>query len=276
MARVLPRADKAKEEAQGEMGGSRKVAGRVVCRLAVVAALGVAGVGVWRSIPGAGASGAADFSVIAGGATTAPTTGGTPGLETELERPEDVAADASGNVIVCDTFRSEVEVLAESTADPGYMIGSGATWTPGTVYVIAGDVARSPAPVTTGSAAASTGLGSPEGVAVDENGNVLIADTGDDEVEVLAMSATNPGYVLGTGAAWIPGDLYVIAGLGRARITPTPTSSGAPATTVGLDAPAGIAVDGAGNVLIADSGHNLVEALAVGSVRPGYAAGSSS
>ena len=60
-------------------------------------------------------------------------------------------------------------------------------------------------------------------------------------------------------------DLYVIAGLGKGEFQPeTDSSSGAPATTEGLNAPAGVAVDGFGNVLIADSGHNLVEALAVG------------
>jgi hypothetical protein len=213
--------------------------------------------------------------VIAGGATatTAPTSEGSSGLVTELAKPQDVAADTSGNVVICDTDRSEVEVLAESATNPGYVLGSGATWTVGSLYVIAGDATGSPVPLVTGSQGSSTGLDAPDSVAIDASGNVLIADTGDDEVEVVAVSATNPGYVLGSGARWIHGDLYVIAGLGKASINPTPTSAGAVATAVGLDAPAGVVVDGVGNVLIADSGHNLVEALAVGSSRPGYAAG---
>jgi hypothetical protein len=275
MVRDLSRADKTKEEAQGEMGGPRFCAKRVACRLVVGAVLIAAGVGAWSSIPGAGAASAPDFSLIAGGSTTTPTTGGTPALAIELNHPQDVATDANGNVVICDTSNDEIEVLAESTANPGYTIGSGARWTVGSVYVIAGNGTLSPVPVTTGSPGASTGLDAPQGVAVDRSGNVLIADTYNNEVEVLAVSATNPGYVLGTDALWIAGDLYVIAGIGRGTTSPVPTTSGAPATTDGFNLPAGVGVDGAGNVLIADTGHNLVEALAVGSSRPGYLAASS-
>ena len=184
--------------------------------------------------------------------------------------------DASGDAVICDTNRSEIEVLAESSTNPGYVIGSGATWAVGSLYLIAGDGTHSPVPVTTGSPGATTALNVPKGVALDSDGNVLIADTGDDEVEVLAVSTTNPGYVLGPSASWVPGDLYVIAGLGKGKVTPAPTSSGAPATSDGLDSPAGLSVDGAGNVLVADAGHGLVEVLAVGSDRPGYLPSSAS
>ncbi len=274
----MARATKAKEEAQREMGRFRSVAGQVAGCLAVITVLAAAGVGAWPSTLEAGASSSSDLAVIAGGttATTVPTSGESPALATKLEQPQDVAADASGNIVICDTSRSEVEVLAESSANPGYMLGSGASWAVGSDYVIAGDANRSPAAKTTGTPGASTGLDNPEGVAIDGSGNVLIADTGDDEVDVLAVSATNPGYVLGADATWTWGDLYVIAGIGKGIISPSPTSSGAAATSYGLDAPASVATDGAGNVLIADTGHGRVEALAVGSDRPGYATNSSS
>ncbi|MGP8065997.1 MAG: fibronectin type III domain-containing protein, partial [Acidimicrobiales bacterium] len=162
-------------------------------------------------------------------------------------------------------------MLAESTSNPGYVIGSGAVWAPGSMYVIAGNGLNSPTPVTTGSQGLSTAIDSPEGVAIDSTGNVLIADTGDFEVEVLAVSLSNSGYVLGT-KAWTHGDLYVIAGLGKGKVSPIPTSAGAVATAVDLNSPSGVAVDASGNVLIADSGHGLVEALAVGLTRPSYVA----
>ena len=255
------------------MGGSRAVAGRVACSVMVTAALAVTGVGAWLSTPYAGASSAPDFSVVAGGAsaTDTPTSEGSSALATKLEEPQAVAVDASGNVVICDTNRNEIEVLAESASNPGYVIGSGANWTPGSMYVIAGSGPDSPAPVTTGSQGLLTAIDSPEGVAIDSTGNVLVADTGDFEVEVLAVSSNNPGYVLGTGA-WTHGDLYVIAGLGKGKVSPIPTSAGAVATADDLNSPSGVAVDASGNVLIADSGHGLVEALAVGLARPSYVA----
>ena len=260
------------------MDGSRSVTGGVVRLLVVSALLASAAALAWPWVPGAEASNLPDFSVIAGGAsaTTVPTSGGTSALATELDQPQDVAVDADGNVIIADAYRNAVEVLAESAVDPGYLLGSGATWTAGSLYVIAGDAAHSPAPTTTGSPGAATALDNPEGVSVDHAGNVLIADTGDNEVEVVAVSAANPGYALGSGASWTRGDLYVIAGLGAGITTPVPTSSGTPATADGLEFPAGVGVDGAGNVLIADTGHDLVGVVAVGSDRPGYLSTSSS
>ncbi len=66
--------------------------------------------------------------------------------------------DASGDAVICDTNRSEIEVLAESSTNPGYLIGSGATWAVGSLYLIAGDGTHSPVPVTTGSPGATTAL----------------------------------------------------------------------------------------------------------------------
>ncbi|MGA9077141.1 MAG: fibronectin type III domain-containing protein [Acidimicrobiales bacterium] len=241
----------------------------------VTAALAVTGVGAWLSTPYAGASSAPDFSVVAGGAsaTDTPTSEGSSALATKLEEPQAVAVDASGNVVICDTNRNEIEVLAESASNPGYVIGSGANWTPGSMYVVAGNGLSSPAPVTTGSQGLLTAIDSPEGVAIDSTGDVLIADTGDYEVEVLAVSPTNPGYVLGGSSIWARGSLYVIAGLGKSDVSPAPTSAGELATEVGLDLPRGVGIDNAGNVLIADTGNGLVETLAVGSERPGYTGG---
>jgi len=255
------------------MSGSRAVAGRVAGCVMVTAALAVAGVGAWPSTPYAGASAAPDFSVVAGGtsATDTPTSEGSSALSTSLEQPQSVAVDARGNVVICDTNRNEIEVLAESTSNPGYVIGSGAVWAPGSMYVIAGNGLNSPTPVTTGSQGLSTAIDSPEGVAIDSTGNVLIADTGDYEVEILAVSLSNPGYVLGASSIWNRGSLYVIAGLGKSDASPTPTSAGDMATAVGLDLPRGVRVDNAGNVLIADTGHDLVETLAVGPDCPSYA-----
>ncbi|MGO4885789.1 MAG: BACON domain-containing protein [Bryobacteraceae bacterium] len=71
----------------------------------------------------------------------------------------------------------------------------------------------------------TSGLSAPQGVAVDGQGNVYIADTGNNAVR-----------------EWFPGTQQVNALL-----------------TSGLNGPAGVAVDGSGNVYIADGGNRAIE-----------------
>ena len=92
-------------------------------------------------------------------------------------------------------------------------------------------------PVTTGPASASE-LDSPADVAVDASGNVYIADGINAEVEKVTPSGT----------------LSVIAGTGTSG-----TPAAGPATSTPLDYPAGVAVDSAGNVYIADLSGSVVE-----------------
>lgn len=94
----------------------------------------------------------------------------------------------------------------------------------------------------------ATNLNGPAGVAVDPaTGDLYIADTGNHEVERV-----NAG-----------GGLSVVAGTGTAG---TPTAG--PATASALGGPSGLAVDGAGNLYIADgdgaSGNPLVEKVTPG------------
>lgn len=71
----------------------------------------------------------------------------------------------------------------------------------------------------------TSGLNDPRDVAVDSQGNVYIADTGDDAIKQLAPGATAPVTIVGAG----------------------------------LNGPSGVAVDKLGNVYIADSGNNVVK-----------------
>ncbi|MGD0735214.1 MAG: hypothetical protein ABR976_08710 [Terracidiphilus sp.] len=93
--------------------------------------------------------------------------------------------------------------------------------------------------------AASNGLASPAGTAVDGAGNVYIADTGNSRIVEETLS--NP-----SGTAIEPGSGY--------------SYTQSTLTTSALSAPQGIAVDGAGNVYIADTGNNrvLMETLSNG------------
>jgi len=163
------------------------------------------------------------LSIIAGtGNPGTPTEG--PATSSDLQYPQGVAVDSSGNVYIADTSNNLVEKVTPS----------------GTLSIIAGTGNRG-AP--TEGPATSSDLWSTQGVAVDSSGNVYIADYGNSLIEKVT-----PG-----------GTLSIIAGNGNFD----PPTAG-PATSSALYGPAGVAVDSSGNVYIADTGNNLVEKVTPG------------
>ncbi len=104
-----------------------------------------------------------------------------------------------------------------------------------------------------GGPASSAKLGFPSGVAVDRSGNVLIADFGTNRVRVVAAS-TGTFY----GQAMTAGDIYTVGGNGTDRFS----GDGGLATSAGLEWPSSVAVDAAGNLVIADSYSNRVRTIA--------------
>ena len=79
--------------------------------------------------------------------------------------------------------------------------------TAGDIYTIAGDGTAGFSG--DGGPATTAELGNPKGMAVDAAGNVLIADTGNSRIRVVA-AATGTFY----GRAMTAGDIYTIAGDG--------------------------------------------------------------
>ncbi len=90
-------------------------------------------------------------------------------------------------------------------------------------------------------------------MAVDAAGNLLIADTGNTRVRVVAAT-TGTFY----GQAMTAGDIYTVAGNGHYGFS----GDGGPATSAELNGPDGVAVDGAGNLVIADTGNNRIRVVA--------------
>ena len=112
----------------------------------------------------------------------------------------------------------------------------------------------------------SSGLNQPRGVAVDNAGNVFIADSSNNAIKkwtptnhalaTLVSSGLNGPYSVAVDG---PGNVY-IADTGNTAIKEWIAASSTVTTLVstGLYAPSGVAVDGAGNVYIADGRADVV------------------
>jgi NHL repeat len=174
-----------------------------------------------------------DISTIAGGGTQPGSDmlgDGGPATGARLAFPQGVAVDSAGNVYVADTFDSLVRV---------FTIG-------GTISVAAGTPGTSGFGGDGGPATAAL-LSSPAGVAVDNAGHVFVADN---SAHVIRMFT--PG-----------GSITTIAG------TPNHMGyggDGGPATSALLNEPAGVSVDSAGNLYIADTGNGVIRRVTPGGV----------
>src|SRR5205814_431622 len=104
-----------------------------------------------------------------------------------------------------------------------------------------------------GGPATSAQLNYPSGITVDGAGNLVIADSSNNRVRVVAGSSAT-FY----GIAMTAGDIYTVAGDGNADFS----GDTGPATSAKLDNPYGVAVDGAGNLVIDDSYNNRIRVVA--------------
>jgi hypothetical protein len=107
-------------------------------------------------------------------------------------------------------------------------------------------------PVKNGIPATAEAL-APADVAVDGSGNVVIAAEENNRVRVVAAT-TGTFY----GQPMTAGDIYTVAGDGADRFS----GDGGPATKAGLEWPSSVAVDAAGDLIIADSYSNRVRTVA--------------
>ena len=126
--------------------------------------------------------------------------------------------------------------------------------TPGDISTVAGN--GSAGCSGDGSLATSADLNFPSGVAVDGSGNLVIADTANNRVGVVAE---NSGTFY--GVAMTAGDMYTVAGQ-AAVCTGGYSGDGSLATSAELNFPSDVAVDGSGNLVIADAANNRVRVVA--------------
>ena len=149
---------------------------------------------------------------------------GGPATDASLDYPSGVATDLAGNLYIADTYNQRIRKVAVD----------------GTISLVAGN--GNAGYSGDGAAASNATLYYPAGVTVDSAGALYIADSANHRVRKVAAS----------------GVISTVAGNG----SPGYSGDGGPATMAMLMHPAGVAVDAAGNLYIADSSNNRVREVA--------------
>src|ERR1035437_6449235 len=169
-----------------------------------------------------------NISTFAGNDTTSYNCDGCDATSASLNHPYGIALDVSGNLYIADAQNNVIRKvdgsgIISTYAGTGY--GAGLTIGHGGYT---GD----------GGLASAERLNFPEGVAVDIHGSLYIADASNDVIRKVSASDTITTYA-GNGSLGYGGD-------------------GGAAHSAQLNFPTGIAVDGLGNVYIADQGNNTI------------------
>ncbi len=171
---------------------------------------------------------------VAGTGTPGDFGDGGPARAAQLNLPGACAADARGNLFLADTNNHRIRRVASN----------------GVITTVAG----------TGDAgfsgddgpAVAARIRAPIGVAVDDSGNLYFSDTGNHRIRLVTPD----------------GIIYTLAGQDAAGFT----GDGGPAAAAQLNSPAGLFLDGAQNLYVADAGNNRVRRMtpdAVVTLAPG-------
>jgi hypothetical protein len=159
-----------------------------------------------------------------------------PATKASLNSDCGITRDRFGNEVIADTFNGRIRVVPAHTGS--YY---GQAMTTGHIYTVAGRGTYGYRG--DGVLATRAWLAQPLGVAVDATGNLVIADTGNRRIRVVAAH-TGSYY----GQAMTARHIYTVAGNGSYGFA----GDGAPATSAELYDPPSVIVDQAGNLVIAD------------------------
>ncbi len=154
-----------------------------------------------------------------------------------LNEPRGLAVNSSGDIFIVDSGNNQVLEVDPAT---GVLTTFAGTGTSG----YSGD----------GGAATKATLNLPDGIAVDSQGNLFIADTQNNVIREVNATTGLITTVAGNGTAGFSGD-------------------GGPATAAELDEPSGVFVDSGENIFIADTGNSVVREIRRGQRRDHHRCG---
>jgi sugar lactone lactonase YvrE len=219
------------------------------------------------------------ITTVAGNGIAAFSGDGGPGTSASLNYPSDVALDTAGNLFIADPNNNRVRWLDHTTGVITTVAGNGTAG-------FSGD----------GGLATTASLSGPSGVVVDAAGNLFIADANNNRIRRVDKTTGTITTIAGNGSTGFSGDggaavnatfylparltldgaghlfmsdlsnhrvrrvdlttglITTVAGNGSAAFS----GDGGAATSASLNQPEGLAVDGTGNVFIADLSNHRV------------------
>jgi hypothetical protein len=196
------------------------------------------------------------ITTIAGTGAAGESSNGTPATGSNAGKIEpiySIAVSSSGDIYFAEST-SYIKVLYNGGTGAAAILNANSVTSPvvGDIYTVAG----------TGTAAAGTDKGlstasavsAPRGLAVDSNGNLFIADSGNNKVRIVYAAGTAASSLIGlenSGTTATVGYIYTIAGGGTG-------ANGTLASSQGLNSPRGLYVDSADDLYIADISNNAV------------------
>ncbi|MBS1851012.1 MAG: hypothetical protein JST79_08890 [Acidobacteria bacterium] len=188
------------------------------------------------------------ITTVAGDGDFGYTGDGSLATNAELANPLSVLADKQGNLYIGDSFNNVVRKVNLSrviTTIAGDGTGAGENgWNDGSSWIGSGYWGGDNGPAT------SAQLNMPVGLALDENGNLYIADTLNSAVRKVDSGGT----------------ITTVAGLCTEGCTSGYSGDGGPATEAQMVAPFGLAVDAAGDLYISDVNASSVRKVDVNGV----------
>lgn len=177
------------------------------------------------------------ITTVAGNGTTGYSGDGGPAVQAQIAQPMGLAADGSGNIFIADSGNACIRKLAPD----------------GSISTVAG--IGTAGYNGDGGPATGTQLNEPEGVAADGAGNLYIADTANDRIRKVAPNGI-VSTIAGNGLSAVFGSIFDETGVS------TTTGDNGPATSAAVVLPTDVAVDGSGNIYIADYGNARIRVIA--------------